>query len=324
MYKLTIAGQQYACRPQETVLDALLREKVDIPHGCRQGVCQSCIVRSPDVAPPAQAQKGLKDTQKKQNHFLACLCHPEQDMVVAMPNQSCFYTEGTVIDKQMLNANMVLLIVKCKDVFEYYAGQFVNLQRTDGLTRSYSIANTPQLSDNLEFHIRVLPGGRFSGWVHNELAIGDSIAVSEPQGHCFYVDNRSEQGLLMVGTGSGLAPLAGILQDALQQGHHGPIHLFHGVRKAEELYKVAEMRQLTRQYKNFFYTPCISGSHVPTGFCRGRASDVALATLKDLKDWRVFLCGHPEMIKQMRLNAFLQGASPQDIYTDAFHLSDTY
>ena len=64
-------------------------------------------------------------------------------MIIKLPDQSEFYTEGTVVVNEMLNRNTLLLIIAFKDAFEFNAGQFVNLQRADGLTRSYSIANTP-------------------------------------------------------------------------------------------------------------------------------------------------------------------------------------
>ena len=82
------------------------------------------------------------------------------------------------------------------------------------------------------------------------------------------------------------------------------------------------MQTLAEQHPNFQYIPCLSGSHVPKGFTQGRANDVALATLNDLKNWRVFLCGHPEMINQMKKMTFLKGAASADIYTDAFILSE--
>lgn len=318
MFKLTIDDKTYACQPDETVLDALLRAEVNIPFACKKGTCHSCMVRSPDTLPPAAAQAGLKDTLKKQHHFLACLCHPEQDMGIKLPDQSEFYTEATVVINEMLNRNTLLLIVAFKDAFEFNAGQFVNLQRADGLTRSYSIANTPQESNTLEFHIRRLPGGRFSEWLHDEIKAGDTIAVSEARGHCFYLPDRREQGILLVGTGTGLAPLAGILTDALAHGHSGPIYLFHGSREVDDLYRIDEMRQLGELHPNFHYLPCISSNCVPEGFTHGRANDVALATLGDLKGWRVFLCGHPDMVNQMKRMAFLNGASSADIYADAF------
>ena len=51
MYKLTIEDKTYSCQPHETVLDALLRENVNISYACKKGTCHSCMVRSPDTHP---------------------------------------------------------------------------------------------------------------------------------------------------------------------------------------------------------------------------------------------------------------------------------
>ncbi len=81
------------------------------------------------------------------------------------------------------------------------------------------------------------------------------------------------------------------------------------------------MRQLAEQHSNFHYTPCLSGSVVPDGFTAGRVNDVVFSQLPDLKSWRIFLCGHPEMVSQMKKQTFLKGAAIADIYTDAFVIS---
>lgn len=321
MSTVTIAEKNYECQEGETVLDTLLRENVDISYICKVGSCQTCLVRSTNCAPPAASQAGLKDTQKAQNYFLACRCHPIQDMTLKLTDQAAFYREGTVVTHKMLNRNILLLRVLFSDAFEFYAGQFVNLQRADGVMRSYSITNIPQESNILEFHIRRLTGGVFSEWLHDKVKVGDVMNVSEPRGHCFYLPERREQGLILIGTGSGLAPLEGILTTALKAGHTGAIHLFHGCRTVDDLYRIDEMRALAAQYENFFYTPCVSGRNVPEGFTGGRANEVALAQFPNLKGWRVFLCGHPEMVNQMKWQTFMQGAAMLDIYTDAFVLS---
>jgi len=318
MINLKIGENNYACEPKETVLDSLLRQDVDISFACKKGTCQCCMVRCTDGKPTESSQSNLKDTLKSQNYFLACCCVPEQDMTIRLPDQSEIFSEGKVVVNELMNRNTILLILECHDITEYRAGQFVNLQREDGLTRSYSIANTPQESRTLEFHIRRLPGGQFSEWVHDEIKVGDTLSVSEPKGHCFYIPERKEQGILLVGTGSGLAPLAGILTDALSHGHSGAIHLFHGSSEKEDLYRIDEMRQLAETHENFNYIPCISREHSEQGFAQGRANQVALEQMTDLKGWRVFLCGHPEMIYQMKTQVFLKGVSMGDIYTDAF------
>lgn len=321
MFNLILGENTYTCQADETVLDTLLRENVTIPYACKKGTCHSCMARCINIIPPKTAQMGLKNTLQKLNYFLPCRCYPEQDMQIKLPNQSDFYRMGTVVTNRSLSSNTLLLEIAFADVFEFKAGQFVNLQRNDGLTRSYSIANIPETANKLEFHIRRLPNGKFSNWLHDEVSVGDTIAVSEPQGHCFYLPERAEQGLLLVGTGTGLAPLAGILTDALAHGHSGPIHLFHGGRTINDIYRVAEMREVAAHHPNFHYTPCLSGNTVPEGFTQGRANDIALAQLPNLKGWRVFLCGHPNMVNQMKTQTFLKGAASSDIYSDAFFIT---
>jgi len=319
MFKLTVNDQNYSCQSGETVLDALLRQQVKIPYSCKKGSCQSCLIRSADASPPLSAQTGLKNTQKKSGYFLACLCHPEQDMTIRLPDHLPKYFQGEVIAKELLNSHTLLLTLALKENYQFNAGQFVNLQRPDGLKRCYSIANIPQEANTIEFNIRCLPEGYFTSWLLNELKVGDQLAVSEPRGHCFYLPENIEQGLLLVATGTGLGPLTGILQDALKNGHNGPIYLFHGARKIEDLYKIDAMQQLAATQPNFHYLPCLSAQEtVPEGFSSGRVNDVVNATLPSLKGWRVFLCGHPDMVNQMKITAFLKGASINDIYADAF------
>ncbi|AMK75458.1 MULTISPECIES: 2Fe-2S iron-sulfur cluster-binding protein [Methylomonas] len=322
---LTIAlnEHQVHCQEHETVLDALLREKIDIPYGCRQGACQSCMVRSLEGEPPVEAQNGLKDVLRDQNYFLACLCYPEHDMTISLASTEDRFTKAMVIDKQLLNAETLLLTVECQNSMDYYAGQFVNLKRDDGLIRSYSISNSRRHARRLSFHIRRLSGGRFSEWAHEELAVGDNIEVSDPQGLCYYLPNDLDQNLLLIGTGSGLAPLAGIIEEALHHGHRGDIHLFHGSQGVSGLYWIEEMQQLALEYKNFYYTPCVSRGEALIGISKGRANDVAISKLPNLKSWRIYLCGHPDMVNQTKRQAYLNGANLKDIYADAFHVAST-
>ena len=321
MLNITLGESKIACQANETVLDALLKANIQIPYGCRQGVCQSCLMRSLDATPPVTAQAGLKDTLQKQNYFLACRCHPEQDMKVALPDQQGALIEAGVIKKQQLSPEIIRLILQYDAELTFFAGQFVNLQRFDGLMRSYSIANSPQYDKTLEFHIRRLPNGQFSNWVHDELEPGAKLTLTEAQGSCHYLPGRAEQPLLLIGTGSGLAPLYGIINDALAQGHTGDIHLYHGSRNLDGLYLINEMRELARRVGNFNYTACLSGEVIATDYKQGRAHDLALTTTQNLKGWRVYLCGHPEMVNQTKRMAYLKGASLSDIYADAFLVS---
>jgi NAD(P)H-flavin reductase/ferredoxin len=322
-HSLTLGASTFSCQPGETVLETLSRENIHIPNSCRQGICQSCLMRSLDNPPPALAQAGLKDTLKAQNYFLACVCRPEQDMTVALPDYQGALIEARVIQKQLLSPDILRLVLSYETGFTFFAGQFVNLQRQDGLTRSYSIANIPQQDNRLELHIRRLPNGQFSNWAHDEMETGTSLILSQAQGSCHYLPGRAEQPLVLVGTGSGLAPLLGIITDALEQAHSGPIHLFHGSRDLNGLYLMDEMRELAAKFDNFHYMPCLSGETADDNITQGRAHDIALSVIQNFKGWRVYLCGHPEMVRQTKKMTYLNGASITDIYADAFHVAQT-
>jgi NAD(P)H-flavin reductase len=273
--------------------------------------------------PPSAAQTGLKPTLRQQGYFLACLCRPDGDLEVALPGDDVApSTPAVVIGKRALNRDILQISLRCERPFSYHAGQFVHLRRDDGLTRSYSISNLPNAEGVIELHVRRLNGGVMSGWIHDELQVGAAVRVAGPHGDCYYTPDNREDGLLLIGTGSGLAPLVGIVRDALQQGHCGPIQLYHGSYRPEGLYLVEELRRLSVEHPSFIYAPCVDEGDGPAVDCRvGRSDQTALCEHPDLKGWRVYLCGHPEMVKSAKRRAFLAGASMRDIFADPFVIS---
>jgi NAD(P)H-flavin reductase len=310
---------------KQSVLDCLLSHGVPVPFSCRSGVCQTCLMRAVGGTPPESAQAGLKDSLKLQNYFLACVCHPGENLEVALPDDASAEAviPATVRKLELLNDDIMQVSLESHAPIHYKPGQFINLFRDQSLGRSYSIASVPRLDPHLHLHVRRLPQGRVSGWIHDELRPGQTVEIRGPGGDCFYVPGKPEQGLLLIGTGSGLAPLYGIVRDALDQGHTGPIRLFHGSRDKRGLYLVGELLDMIKQYPNFDYVPCLSGPEVTYGFAAGRAHEVALREVPKLQNWRLFLCGHPDMVKQAKKKAFLAGASMKDIYADPFNISQS-
>lgn len=320
MTRIKFEGQTFAAEANETVLDTLLRNNMQVPYGCRVGACQSCLMRSLDNAPPAASQVGLKETQQKQNYFLACLCHAEKEMEITLPNSETQWFEGVVIEKCSLSSNVLLLKLQSKQPLAFFAGQFVNLRNPAGVIRSYSIANIPNAAHELEFHLRILPNGKFTRFVADELEVGSTLEFLHAQGDCHYVEGKLEQPLLLIGTGTGLAPLYGIILDALRNHQHcGEIHLFHGSRDESGLYFENELRELEKNYANFHYTPCLSAELNSGKYKQGRANQIALQKFLKLDGWRVFLCGQPDMVLQTKKMAYLQGASLKEIFADAFN-----
>jgi len=271
---------------------------------------------------PASAQVGLKPTLQKQGYFLACLCKPENDLEIALPGEDVkHHYQAKVLEKTFLADEIFRLRLSRDPSFDYYAGQFISIYQSDELIRSYSLASIPG-DDYLELHIRYLVNGKMTTWLKDQVNCGDQLKIDNAVGDCFYLDDNLQKEMLLIGTGTGLAPLYGIVRDALSKGHKGAIHLYHGSQSSNGIYLEDELRALAAQYINFKYTPCVSGAAPQPQYMHGRANEIALESHPNLKGWKIFLCGHPDMVANTKRKAFLAGASLSDIFSDPFIISN--
>ena len=318
MPTITFQGQKYPCDSSESLLESLNRQGLNLPFGCQAGVCQACMLKAVSGTPPESAQMGIEQKLKDKNYFLSCMCRTESDMDVALPDPMDKYHSSIVFEKQFLNTSVIRLRCSRPDGFVYQPGQFVNLLKPDlGLARSYSLASTGD-DDFLEFHIRLIPDGRMSGWLADEVENGMFLLVSDAMGNCCYNTAYSDHPLLLAGTGTGLAPLYGVLRDALDSGHQQEIYLLHGGLSNEGLYYQETLQQLAQQHERFTYRPCVLNGETPEGGVRGPIDEQLQQVLKDGKNWRIFLCGDSEIVNVMRNVCLAHGIDDSDIHTDAF------
>ncbi len=322
MPTIKYAGESYDAEIGEIVLDVLLRNGVDKSYSCRHGVCLSCISTCAEGEISEGAQKNIKPTLARQGYFLACQAVISGDMVLANLDNAALYTRTKVRTLEELSDTVMRLILQPATPLYYHAGQYANLRRPDGLSRSYSMASVPFLDGGLEFHIRKMPGGRMSNWIAEHLKVGHSIDLQGPNGACYYLTDDIQKPLLLIGTGTGLAPLYGIARDALFSGHVGPVHLYHGSDSTDGLYLRERLKDLADLHAHFNYIPCLSRGWAGDGVRKGRASEVALADFPDLAGWSVYICGEPEMVHDMQQQVYLAGAALSDIQADAFEYRD--
>lgn len=299
----------------ETALDVLLRNGVQVPNSCRAGACQSCRLRASAGQPPPASQVGLKPTQRERNYFLACLCRPDTDLTIAVGDDPPQAAEVVAVDR--LCADVVRLQLRPNTPLAYRAGQFITLLRDDGLARSYSLASLPT-DPVLELHVRALPHGRMSQWIAADLRPGDPLRIRGPEGDCFYSDGQPEQPLLLIGTGTGLAPLQAIARDALTRGHTGPISLLHGAVTVAGHYLVDVLEDMSHTHANLHYLRCALHGDPADGLHIGAIETIAATLHPKLTGHRVFLCGDPERVQILRKQSFLRGARMNQIFADPF------
>lgn len=303
----------------QTVLSALLERGYTIPHSCRSGVCQTCLMQATEGDVPESAQAGLRDTLKAQGYFLACRCEPQTPLRVTLPETTALRSTAIVTQHHRLGPDVLRLRLKPEQAFPYQAGQYITVWKDDTQGRSYSLASVPTLEDDLELHIRRIPNGTVSNWLHDSIQTGESLQLQAATGHCFYTTGAPHQPLLLAGTGTGLAPLFGIARDALHQGHQGEIHLFHGARDTEGLYLHQDLMALAKQYPNFHYhASVLQADKIQAPVSTVPLDQQIMTVVTEPADWRIYLCGDPALVNGLKRKLFLAGAAMNNIYSDPF------
>ena len=318
MPRITYQGRIHQAHPGQTVLEVLLQGGERIAHSCRAGACGACVVRATHGEVPAQAQVGLRDAWRERGYFLACRAEAGGDLTVE-PVGDGARVAAHIEDRAALSPSVALLRVRLRGELPATAGQYVTLLRHQ-VARSYSIAAIPEPT-LLELHVRRVPGGKLSPYLCDEAQPGDELLVQGPMGHCVYVAGRPDDTLLLAGTGTGLAPLWGVMHDALAAGHRGALHLFHGALTPADLYFVQQARALAAAHPQLHYVPCAlrAGADAdPDGVELGPLDEVIARHLPSTVGVRAFLCGAPDVVLLLKKKLYLAGTSLRDIAADAF------
>ncbi|WP_422097380.1 NADH:ubiquinone reductase (Na(+)-transporting) subunit F [Variovorax sp.] len=323
-------GQGVAARDGQTVLDACLRAGVWLPHACGHGVCGTCKVQvlEGECDHGDASNFALMDFERDEGKILACCAMAQADLVIEAeidedPDARFLPLEdfdAEVVEARMLTPTIRGLWLRTERVASFQAGQYVMLQvpGVEG-ARAFSIANAPG-DDLIELHIRRVPGGRATGWLHDELQPGQRLRFTAPNGR-FFVRKSARLPMIFVAGGSGLSSPKSMVLDLLAEGCTLPITLIQGARNAEELYYRELFEQLADAHPNFTYVPVLSD--LPEGSDWAGARGYAHEALKahfanDFRGHKAYLCGPPPMTEAC-IATLMQGRLfERDIYTEKF------
>jgi naphthalene 1,2-dioxygenase ferredoxin reductase component len=309
------------------LLEALRGAQVPISYSCMAGRCGTCRCRvvNGEVLDSGRTQQNPLDGQD--SWVLACQTFltepctieiPEPDEVVVHPAR---IVKTTVKAVESLTHDIRRLVLEPAKPIEFSPGQYANLQFTPAHIRPYSMAG---LADDgtLEFHVRVVPGGRVSGYVANELKVGDAVRVSGPLGTA-YLRRKHEGPTLCVAGGTGLAPILSILRAALAQGMPNPVHLYFGVRSQRDVYGLDWLTEIARRHPAFKLHVVVTSGGDPREQRCGLVTSAIEADLGSLAGWRAYLCGSPPMVEAATVLARQKGIDPARVHADAFYTQAT-
>lgn len=304
--------------PGETVLDALEKAGADVASSCRAGACQCCMMRVIEGEVPKNSQEGLKVSLRQTGHFLSCICKPSVSLVCEPANLALFRCYVKINEIRGIGPDVALVRFERPIDFDFRPGQFLTLKRSDGLARSYSIASRADDCSTFDIHVRRIAQGRLSTWFHNDAKPGEEMWLEGPKGDCMYYSGKPEEPLTLVGTGTGISPLFAIAIDAINQGHRGPISIYHGALSEDRFYLVDELKTLANLHKNVSYIPCVVQGSPRNDLRVGDLKQIVASELTDKQLRRVYLCGDPGLVRLLKKQVFLAGISLANIHSDQF------
>jgi ferredoxin-NADP reductase/ferredoxin len=310
---LAYNGKKFTCGPDETVLEALLRQNIAIPNSCHRQVCLSCLMCSLAGPPPSASQEGLNETLRLQNYFLACACKPEQDMEISLPQETpAMEVPVTVLSVSKLNTGLLSISLQCEEaILDYKSGQSAILLNQDNIGSRCSIVSpsNSRLTGQLEAHLDLSHDACFSHWADIKLCAGTRMHLYGPIGRLFYRSTSATQTILLAGKSGGLSSLIGIMQDIFTQEHTGKIYLFHEVDTMDELYLSDELNEVGSYYPNFHYIPCVLQSTQ-----NDSANQRIKQTVANLTGGQVFICGPRDFVQPIQKHSYLAGCKMNDIF----------
>lgn len=319
----------------DTILTTALEAGVNFPHNCRVGGCATCKCKLVEGEVKELTDKSylLSAEEMANNYILGCQSVPKGDVVVEVDGLeagatsiSMVKTSATISSVRNLTHDIIELNLNLADGMDYFAGQYADIELPAELgegTRSYSFAQSPQLRSGdkqLSFHVRKVPNGAFTEWLHAADRSGTALNLSGPYGDFHLRPGNAP--ILAVAGGSGMAPLKALLEHAREEGVTRDVAYLFGARTQADLYCIEEMEALTKGWlAHFQFVPVLNQEDEGSNWAgrRGLVTDHIQELVGGrLSEQHVYMCGPPPMIDAAEAVLKAAGVDGSNIHYDKF------
>jgi CDP-4-dehydro-6-deoxyglucose reductase len=309
----------------QSVLDAALNASLNLPHSCKGGNCGSCRARllTGEIHYPNGQPLGLSEAEAAEGFVLLCQARALSDLSIetfqiTRADQALIKRLPARIERAVPLSHDVMglyLRLPAAEEFRFEAGQYIDIMLPGGRRRSFSIASPPHDSTLLELHVRRVEGGEFSAPLFNENTRRALLTTEGPLGQFVYRSGIAP--MLLIGGGTGLAPLLSILRHVIETGIERAMTLYWGVRAERDLYAQAVLEELAGRAR-LSYVPVLSEPTPQWQGLRGWVHEAVLRNIDDLKKYDVYAAGPPAMIAAVRHEFGLRGVDPSRLFFDSF------
>lgn len=324
------AGGQFSCTPGQSVLEAGIAAGYWLPHSCRNGTCKSCCIPLLEGAVSYPEPTGER-AEIPAGQCMTCQARPlsalrlEAPSVGAEPGQRVVKAALRVLEVERPSSDVVVVRAQApaNAGFNFQAGQYADVLLRDGSRRSYSMANVPNTDGMLEWHIRKMPGGKFSEHAYANLKAKDLLRFEGPFGTFTY--HEADSKVILLASGTGYAPIASMLKTHGAALAKRQAVLYWGGRVMSDLYALSgetpeqAVASWEAQFPGIRIVPVMSEAGEEWQGRRGFVHAAVLEDMPQLADYAVYACGNPLMIDAAKTAFIGQAGLPeQAFYSDAF------
>jgi CDP-4-dehydro-6-deoxyglucose reductase, E3 len=324
---LSKSNISFSAAPDQSLLDAALGASLNLPHSCKSGNCGSCRARllQGEVHYPNGPPLGLSDAETTDGFVLMCQARARSDLCIEIhqvttPEQALIKRLPARIERTSSLSHDVkglYLRLPAAESFRFEAGQYLDIMLSGGRRRSFSIASPPHCPGLLELHVRRAAGGEFSARLFDKDPLNALLTIEGPLGQFVY--RPSAAPMLLVGGGTGIAPLLSILRHVIENGTERDMTLYWGVRSERDLYAHAALEELAaRPPARLRYVPVLSEPSPEWPGSRGFVHEAVLKDIDALDAYDVYAAGPPAMIAAVRKEFGRRGVSADRLFFDSF------
>ncbi len=213
--------------------------------------------------------------------------------------------------------------------YDFSHGQHLTVRTAaagDTVRRNYSIC-APAGSKRLRIGVKRLPGGAFSEYAIERLAVGDEIEVMTPSGRFFTpLDPGQAKHYVLIAAGSGITPILSIAATVLATEPASRVTLLYANRTTKSVMFLEDLEDLKDQYADRFHLiHLLSQESMDVELFSGRLDGARLERILDtllpvdqVDEW--FLCGPYGMVTDLHEVLEKRGADPAHLHTELFHV----
>jgi 3-phenylpropionate/trans-cinnamate dioxygenase ferredoxin reductase subunit len=225
-------GETFLARSGQILLDAALLAGTPLPHDCRAGLCGSCLTR-------IRAGITLGGESSQPGMVYACQARVFSSVTIEVEDRPpVIETTGKVTRLVQVAEGIVEVTIAPSAPLTILPGQYGRFRFRGYPARPFSPTaplNGIHMDGRIRLNIKRVRNGRVTQELGRAIDVGHSVEIEGPHGLAFLRPGQVGR-LVLVGSGTGFAPVWAVAAAALRENPMRPIVMVAASRKRTAFY----------------------------------------------------------------------------------------